>query len=110
MSTPWMMSGFSVDASISSSNTIAGLRFAKRLSAFLIPRRALSGLTSAGSASYFQSPTAPRYTASASFAIDIVDSGSGFPQSSYAQPPISAFSYSNLEPNHVLVHTCLFRY
>ena len=60
ISTPLTTSGFNVDDSSSSSNTIAGLKFAKRFNSFLMPKSAFSGLKSEGSVSYFQSPTAPR--------------------------------------------------
>src|SRR6185295_871123 len=73
---------------------IAGRRLAKRPSDLRSPRIACSGRSARGSVSYFQSPTAPKSTASAAFASASVASGSGWPCASYAVPPTGARSVS----------------
>ena len=89
MSTPFTNSSFKVDEETSSSYITAGLKFAKSPRAFLIPKSAFSGLIAGSRVSYFQSPTAPRKTASEFFASSRVFSGSGPPVSSIAAPPIN---------------------
>src|SRR3954468_9532779 len=74
---------------------MAGRKLANSARFLRRPRMACSGRNWRSSLSYFQSPTAPNSTASASFASFSVASGRGWPWRSYATPPTSANSSSN---------------
>src|SRR3954470_16303749 len=95
MSRPDTSSGFRLEAPTSCSWQIAGRKLANRPRFLRKPRMACSGRKARSSLSYFQSPTAPNSTASASFASFRVASGSGWPCASYAARPTSAVSVSN---------------
>ena len=82
-----IISGFKLDDSINESNTIAGLKLAKRSSSFLILRRPLSGLFSKGSFSHFGPPTAPKRIASVLVIFSNVFSERGVSFLSIDSPP-----------------------
>src|SRR5215468_2739142 len=104
MSRPLTISGLRVDAPISGSNTIAGLRFANRSISLRSRRRPRSGFCWNGSESHFGPPTAPKRTASLCCASRSVSSVSGTPWASSAAPPTRPSVTSKVamrrRPNH----------
>ena len=98
MSTPWITSGFRLDAFINSSYTIAGLRFANVPISLRRPSNPVSGRKCLSSVSHFGPPIAPKRTASHFFTPWIVASGNGTPVSSMAAPPSNISSYLRLNP------------
>ena len=87
MSKPETISGFRVEASTNCLKQIAGLKFAKSLSAFLNLSNALSGFLEKSKLSHLGPPTAPKITASHSKALKNTSSVMGVLNLSYAAPP-----------------------